>query len=73
MVKITMQEVPDAREFRAAMGGQDVREIESFCTDPVWQRYEFNFRLPVDVRKGPHEVHVSLGKRKFAPLGIEVA
>ena len=30
-------------------------------------------RGPAQVAPGPHEVLVSLGKRKFAPLTIEVA
>ena len=73
VVKVTMHEVSDAAQFHATIEGLDVLEIESFCTDPSWQRYEFNFRLPARVAPGPHEVLVSLGKRKFAPLEIEVA
>jgi hypothetical protein len=72
-VKVTMHEVCDAAQFRATIEGLDVLEIESFCADPISQRYEFNFRLPAQVAPGPHEVLVSLGKRKFAPLAIEVA
>ena len=72
-VKVTMHEVADAAEFHATIEGLDVLEIESFCADPISQRYEFNFRLPVQVARGTHEVLVSLGKRKFAPLEIEVA
>ena len=68
-----MHEVSDATQFHATVDGRDAREIESFCADPVSQRYEFNFRLPESISKGPHEVLVSLGKRKFAPLEIEVA
>jgi hypothetical protein len=72
-VKVTMHEVGDAGQFHATIEGQDVLEIESFCADPVSQRYEFNFRLPARIAKGRREVLVSLGKRKFAPLEIEVA
>jgi SAM-dependent methyltransferase len=72
-LKVTMHEVTDASLFRATIEGLEVREIESFCADPISQRYEFNFRLPERIDAGPHEVLVSLGKRKFAPLGIEVA
>jgi SAM-dependent methyltransferase len=72
-VKVTMHEVSDATQFRATVEGQDVLEIESFCADPVSQRYEFNFRLPARIAPGPHQVLVSLGKREFAPLEIEVA
>jgi hypothetical protein len=72
-VKVTMHEVSDAAQFRATVEGQDVLEIESFCADPISQRYEFNFRLPARLAPGPHQVLVSLGKREFAPLEIEVA
>jgi hypothetical protein len=72
-VKVTMHEVSDASQFHATIEGQDALEIESFCADPISQRYEFNFKLPETISKGPHEVLVSLGKRKFAPLEIEVA
>jgi SAM-dependent methyltransferase len=72
-VKVIMHEVSDASQFRATIEGQDVLEIESIRADPMAQRYEFNFRLPAGIAKGRHEVLVSLGKRKFAPLEIEVA
>src|SRR5260370_24920181 len=72
-VKVTMHEVSDATDFHATIEGRDVLEIESFCADPVSQRYECNLRLPEMLSKAPHEVLVSLGKRKFAPLEIEVA
>jgi hypothetical protein len=68
-----MQQVSDAAPFHATIEGQDVLEIESFCADPVSQRYEFNFRLPPRIAPGPNQVLVSLGKRTFAPLDIEVA
>ena len=72
-VKVTMNEVADAAHFGATVEGLNVLDIESFCADPVSQRYEFNFRLPAQVARGPHQVLVTLGKRKFAPLDIEVA
>jgi hypothetical protein len=72
-VKVTMHELTGPEQFHATIEGQDVLEIESFCADPVSLRYEFNFRLPEGVARGPHEVLVDLGKRKFAPLEIEVA
>jgi hypothetical protein len=72
-VKVTMHEVADVSQFHATIEGQDVLEIESFCTDPIWQRYEFNFRLPARIAKGRREVLLSLGNRKLAPLEIEVA
>ena len=50
-----------------------VREIENFCVDPRERRYEFNFKLPLGIGRGPHELRMALGRREFAPLAIEVA
>jgi SAM-dependent methyltransferase len=72
-VKVTMHEVADPAPFHATIDGLDALEIESFCADPITQRYEFNFKVPGRIAPGPHEVLVSLGKRTFAPLAIEVA
>ena len=72
-VKVTMLDVAHAEQFRATVDGADVLDIDSFCGDPVGRRYEFNFRLPDRVLPGPHEVLVTLGKRAFPPLAIEVA
>ena len=72
-VKVTMLEVGDASQFRATIDGYDALEIDSFCADPLTQRYEFNFKLPEPIRAGAHAVVVELGRRRFAPLAIEVA
>jgi SAM-dependent methyltransferase len=72
-VKVTMLEVADASQFKAAVDGADALDIDSFCADPITQRYEFNFRLPDKIYSGPHEVVIQLGRRTFAPLAIEVA
>jgi SAM-dependent methyltransferase len=72
-VKVTMLEVQRPETFHATIDGLDALEIDSFCADPITLRYEFNFRVPPAIRPGTHEVVVRLGKRTFAPLGIEVA
>ena len=72
-VKITMLEVTHPERFRATVDGHNVLDTESFCADPISQRFEFNFRLTDQIGKGPHEVTVKLGKRVFPPLAIEVA
>ena len=72
LVKVAMEEVTDATAFRATVDGLDVLEVDSFCTDPVMQRWEFNFRLPA-VAPGPHVVSIALGRRLVATVPIEVA
>ena len=71
-VKVGMTEVADPRQFHAAVSGIEAGEVESFCTDPLMARYEFNFRLPAAIGSGPHELRIRLGKRGFAPVAIEV-
>ncbi len=72
-VKVTMIEVTHPDQFRATVDGVDALDIDSFCADPIGQRYEFNFRLPESIRSGPHQVRITLGHRVLAPLPIEVA
>ena len=71
-VKVIVQEVADASQFHATIGGVDAVEVAAFCADPLTQRYEFNFHLPESIPAGTHEVQVQLGRRTFAPLTIEV-
>ena len=73
VIGTSMLEVTHPEQFRAKVDGLEVRDSDWFCADPVSQRYEFNFRLPDRVGKGPRELVVSMGKREFPPSGIEVA
>jgi SAM-dependent methyltransferase len=71
-VKVGMTEVADPSEFRVTVGGIETGAVDSFCTDPLLDRYEFNFQLPESLGRGRHEVRIRLGKRVFAPVSIEV-
>jgi SAM-dependent methyltransferase len=73
MLKAVLVEVERAEDFHAAFDGQPVGGIDAFCVDPLFQRYEFNFAVPPATAPGRHEVQVSLGKRAFAPVMVEVA
>jgi hypothetical protein len=72
VLKAVMVEVERPQEFRATVGGIEAPAVDSFCVDPLFQRYEFNFPVPGGVRPGPCEVRVSLGRRAFAPFVVEV-
>ena len=72
VLKVAMRDVANAEQFRATVDGRDVQEIDSFCTDPAKQTFEFNVTLPAGIPKGPHELRIALGRRTFAPLAIEV-
>jgi hypothetical protein len=71
-LKVTMMEVPHAEHFYATLDGKPVRDTESFCTDPILRRFEFNFRMPEGVGAGPHVLRLAMGKREFPPMSIEV-
>lgn len=72
-VKIAMVEVAHPDEFSAQIGGRSVRELEWFCTDPATLRFEFNFHLPEGLPAGAYNIEILMGRRAFAPIGIEVA
>jgi ubiquinone/menaquinone biosynthesis C-methylase UbiE len=71
-LKVSMRDVANAEQFRAAVDGHDVKGIDSFCTDPAKQTYEFNLTLPPEIGTGAHELRIALGTRAFAPVAIEV-
>jgi SAM-dependent methyltransferase len=73
VLKVIMRDMAKPEEFRATIDGLPVRELESFCTDETKQIYEFNFHLPEGTQKGGHVLRVSVGRREFPALGIEVA
>jgi SAM-dependent methyltransferase len=70
-VKVTVEEVAHATDFHAAIDAT-ITEAESFCTDPVGQRWEFNLNLPANLPRGQHYVSIVLGRRGFPPIPIEV-
>lgn len=70
--KVTLEEAPDAGAFAATVDGVPVLDIEAFCTDPLPPRFEVNFKLPEQAAPGPHVLQMSLGRRRFAPVAIEV-
>ncbi len=72
ILKVTMFDVADAGRFRVAVDGRPIPTTESFCVDPVAQRWEFNVPLETGVRPGRHEVRIALGRREFAPVTVEV-
>ena len=73
IVKAVMVDVKRPLEFRVRVDGADAPVAARFCADPATQRYEFDFRLPPGIEPGPHNVWISVGKREFAPVGIQVA
>jgi len=71
-VKVTLEEVPDGAQFHATVDKLPTPAAESFCTDPVAQRWEYNFSLPEHLPPGAHRVSVTIGRRTFPRIPIEV-
>jgi SAM-dependent methyltransferase len=61
------------QQLRAEIGGREVRGLDVFCVDPLPQRYEVNLSIPAEVAAGRQQLVVSLGRRRFAPLEIQLA
>jgi SAM-dependent methyltransferase len=72
-VKVTMEEVANGADFHATVDKLATPAADAFCTDPVGQRWEFNFNLPENLPPGPHRVSITLGRRIFPRIPIEVA
>src|SRR3984893_3381269 len=71
-VKVTIEEVARPHEIEASVGGVPVSDLEFFCIDPRPQRFEVNFRLPEEIGPGEHPLEVRIGKRKLAPVMLDV-
>jgi hypothetical protein len=72
IVKMILEEVTRLDEIDAVVGGLPVMDLETMCTDPRQQRFEVNFRLPENLAPGLHELQVRIGRRKLAPVMLEV-
>jgi SAM-dependent methyltransferase len=71
-VKMILEEVVRPHEIEAFVGGVPVGDREFLCTDPKPQRFEVNFRLPEQIGPGRHELQVRIGRRRLAPVMLEV-
>ena len=71
-VKMTLEEIARPYEIEAAIDGVPVVGLEYFCIDPRPQRFEVNFRLPEETTPGRHSLQLQIGRRKLAPIQIEV-
>ena len=71
-VALMLEEIARPFDIEVWMGGHAVEDIEKICTDPRPQRYQVSFRLPEDVGPGLHHIHLNIGRRKLAPIPLEV-
>ncbi|MBY0373860.1 MAG: class I SAM-dependent methyltransferase [Bryobacteraceae bacterium] len=71
-VKLQIEEFARPEEIRAYVGGQEVRNLETFCTDPMPPRHEVNFDLPEGVKPGVYPLEVRYGARRLPALPLAV-
>jgi len=71
-VKIVIEDLSHPDEFGAKVNGLPVEDLEVFCTDPRPQRFEVNFRLPGDIECGHHDLILNIGRRRFAPIPLDI-
>ncbi len=73
IVKIVAEEIERIQEFHAAVDGNEIERLETFCVDPIPMRYEVNLHLPPGLAPGGHVLDVRLGARRFPGVRIETA
>jgi ubiquinone/menaquinone biosynthesis C-methylase UbiE len=71
-VKLTLEEIARPHELEAWIDNRQVHDLEYFCIDPRPQRFEMNFRLPEDVGPGRHRLELRVGRRRLAPVELDV-
>ncbi len=71
-LKVNLEEVATPSQLRAVIGGVPLEATDFFRVDPAPPRFEVNFTLPEAIGPGVHQLELSLGARRFAPVAIEV-
>lgn len=71
-VRLLLEEVPQGAAILAYVDGAAATEIASCCVDPRSRMVEVNFALPQEVGAGRHDLVIEVGRRRFAPVPIEV-
>lgn len=69
---VVVEELGRPDEFTATLDGRPVWGLETLCTDSEAQRYEIHFQLPDDTAAGVHLIEMAVGRRKLAPLSVEL-
>lgn len=69
-VKVTLEEVERPEDLQAWVGGEPAGDVEIFCVDPLPPRFEVNIRAPE--RAGVQLLELKLGRRRLAPVELEI-
>jgi SAM-dependent methyltransferase len=71
-IKAVIEELARPDELTAQLAGRPMGDTETFCTDPRLPKWEVNFRVPEDVQSGACELELSLSRRKFPPVTLQI-
>jgi hypothetical protein len=71
-ITVSIEELSRPGEFSATINGQTLWASDAVCTDPVAQRYDVRFQLPEELPSGVYEMRLMAGRRKLAPVSIEI-
>jgi hypothetical protein len=78
-LKVQVEELELAGEadlpklLRAEIGGIAATDLDAFCVDPLTRRFEINLAVPRAVPAGRHRLQLSIGRRTFPAVEIELA
>ena len=72
MGRISIEEVLHPEQIVVNIDGKSAVDLEYLCVDPRRQLFEVNFRLPEDLGPGYYQVELRIGRRKFAPITVQV-
>ena len=72
-VKMCFEELAAPDQLEVRVDGIAILNLEIFCTDPMNEQFEVNFKLPPWATAGPHNVEMRLGGRVFPPVAITIA
>ena len=72
IIKLVVEDFADAESVNALVDGQPAAKLEWFQTDALTGSFEINLHLPAELARGSHQIELSHGSRRFAPIAIEV-
>jgi SAM-dependent methyltransferase len=72
LVKLIFEDVSRPEEIKVFVDGHPVAAAKYVCVDPRLGRFEVDFRLPEGIAPGTRFLEITVGRRKLAPVQIEV-
>jgi hypothetical protein len=70
-VKLIVDEIVDPTQVSVSIDSRPAG-CELFCIDPRIPRYEVNVKVPDECASGDHQVVLHAGRRRLAPISIDV-